>query len=301
MILKKPLLCLFFSCFVFGLFEACSTSKKLDKEEWVSLFNGQDLTGWDVKIAGYEVNDNYKNTFVVQDSMIRVNYMEYDTFTTQYGHLYYHQPYSYYKLRMQYRFTGEQVPGGASWNVRNSGIMLHSQSAQSLGKDQDFPISLEMQFLGGLGSGERSTGNLCTPGTIVDINGQLAEAHCISSSSQTYHGDQWVQAEAIMLGDSLAHFLIEGDTVLTFTHARIGGGYVSNRHDFKSGKVANEAEWLKKDNSPLSTGHIALQAESHPIDFKNIELLNLEGCMNPEAINYKPYYIKSDPASCQFQ
>ncbi len=281
-------------------FLACTPENNADKEEWVSLFNGKDLTGWDIKIAGYEVNDNYKNTFIVEDSMIRVNYMEYDTFTTQYGHMYYNQPFSHYKVRMQYRFTGNQVPGGASWNVRNSGIMLHSQSAASLGVDQDFPISLEMQYLGGLSSGERTTGNLCTPGTIVDINGQLDMAHCISSNSKTYDGDQWVTAEAIMLGDSIAHFLIEGDTVLTFTNARIGGGFVGDHHNFKAGKVADEAGWVKKDNTPLSTGYIALQAESHPIDFKNIELLELKGCMNKKAKNFKSYYVVDDPANCKF-
>ncbi len=279
---------------------ACMQKNNIEKEDWVSIFNGKDLTGWDIKIAGYEMNDNYKNTFIVQDSMIRVNYMEYDTFTTQYGHMYYNKPYSHYKIRMQYRFTGKQVPGGASWNVRNSGIMLHSQAAASLGLDQDFPISLEMQYLGGLGNAERTTGNLCTPGTIVDINGQLDMAHCINSSSKTYPGDQWVTAEAIMLGDSIAHFMIEGDTVLTFTNSRIGGGYVGEHHNFKDGRVANEEEWLKKDNSPLGSGYIALQAESHPIDFKKIEILELKGCMNKKAKNYKSYYVVADPDKCKF-
>jgi hypothetical protein len=201
---------------------------------------------------------------------------------------------------MQYRFTGTQVPGGASWNVRNSGIMLHSQSAASLGIDQDFPISLEMQYLGGLDAGERATGNLCTPGTIVDIDSKLAEAHCINSTSKTYNGDQWVNAEAIMLGDSIAYHLIEGDTVLVYSHLRIGGGYVSKNHGFKQGKVSNEEEWIKKDGNPLKSGYIALQAESHPIDFRNIELLNLKGCMNPKAANYKSYYVEPDNTTCVF-
>ncbi|MFN3488123.1 MAG: DUF1080 domain-containing protein, partial [Emticicia sp.] len=151
--------------------------KQADKEEWISLFNGKDLTGWDLKISGHEMNDNYKNTFLVEDNMMRVNYKEYQNFDNKYGHIYYKTPYSHYKVRFEYRFQGSQVPGGASWNVRNSGIMLHSQSAASNGKDQDFPISLEMQLLGGLGNGPRHTGNLCTPGTIVDIDGKLQTAH----------------------------------------------------------------------------------------------------------------------------
>ncbi|MCF0071739.1 DUF1080 domain-containing protein [Dyadobacter sp. CY261] len=272
-----------------------------EKEEWQSLFNGKDLTGWDVKIAGHKVNDNYKNTFLVEDNMIRVNYKEYDKFTTEYGHMYYNKPYSHYKIRLQYRFTGNQVPGGASWNVRNSGIMVHSQSAASLGLDQDFPISLEMQYLGGLNAGERNTGNLCTPGTIVDIDGKLAEAHCINSSSKTYNGDQWVDAEAIVLGDSIIYHMIGGDTVLVYTNPRIGGGYVGKTHTFKDGKVGNETEWIKKDGTKLGSGYIALQAESHPIDFRNIELLNLKGCMDPKATNYKSYYVAADNSTCTYK
>lgn len=274
--------------------------KKSDKEEWQSLFNGKDLTGWDIKIAGHKVNDNYKHTFLVEDNMIRVNYKEYDKFTTEYGHMYYNKPFSHYKIRLQYRFTGTQVPGGASWNVRNSGIMLHSQSAASLGLDQDFPVSLEMQYLGGLDAGERATGNLCTPGTIVDIKGKTTLQHCINSTSKTYNGDQWVTAEAVVLGDSIVYHLIEGDTVLVFTKPQIGGGYVSKSHTFKDGKVGNEEDWMKKQNTPLKSGYIALQAESHPIDFRNIELLNLVGCMNPKASNYKSYYQVADNSTCKF-
>jgi len=290
----------FFIIFV-ALSHSLFAQKNAAKEEWQSLFNGKDLTGWDIKIAGHKVNDNYKNTFLVEDKMIRVNYKEYDKFTTEYGHMYYNKPFSHYKIRLQYRFTGNQVPGGASWNVRNSGIMLHSQSAASLGLDQDFPISLEMQYLGGLNAGDRTTGNLCTPGTIVDIQGKTTEEHCISSTSKTYNGDQWVTAEAIVLGDSIVYHLIGGDTVLVFTNPKIGGGYVGKNHNFKDGKVASEEEWIKKSGSPLRSGYIALQAESHPIDFRNIQLLDLKGCMDPKAVNYKSYYQASDPKSCKYK
>lgn len=293
--LNKVLLVLFF------ISHSVFAQKKSEKEDWQSLFNGKDLTGWDIKIAGHKVNDNYKNTFIVEDDMIRVNYKEYEKFTTEYGHMYFNQPFSHYKIKLQYRFTGNQVPGGASWNVRNSGIMLHSQSAASLGLDQDFPISLEMQYLGGLNAGERTTGNLCTPGTIVDIKGKTTEEHCINSTSKTYNGDQWVSAEAIVLGDSIVYHLIEGDTVLVFTNPKIGGGYVGKSHTFKDGKVGGEDEWMKKQNTALGSGYIALQAESHPIDFKNIQLLNLKGCMDPKAVNYKSYYVATDPTSCKYK
>ena len=275
--------------------------KKADKEEWQSLFNGKDLTGWDLKISGHKMNDNYKNTFLVENNMMRVNYKEYQNFDNKYGHIYYKNPFSYYKLKFEYRFLGNQVPGGATWNVRNSGIMLHSQSAESNGIDQDFPVSLEMQLLGGLGTGPRATGNLCTPGTIVDMNGKLQTAHCIDSKSKTYDGDQWVKGEAIVLGSKVVYHLIEGDTVLVFQNPKVGGGFLGKPYDFAADKVKNGEEWAKKDGTLLGEGYIALQAESHAIDFKNIELLNLKGCMDKKALNFKSYYLEPDNSVCKYK
>jgi hypothetical protein len=179
--------------------------------------------------------------------------------------------------------------------------MLHSQSAKSLSKGQSFPVSLELQLLGGLGAGTRNTGNLCTPGTEVYMNGKIVTDHCTDSNSKTYHGDQWVKAEAIVYGDSLIHHIIEGDTVLTFEKTHIGGGFVSQEYDWKQAKIDNGDEWIKKDGQALKEGYIAMQAESHAIDFRNIELLNLKGCTDPKASNYKSYYKKSDNSTCIYR
>ncbi|GAB3769605.1 DUF1080 domain-containing protein [Spirosoma horti] len=280
-----------------------SAQKAASKEEWVSIFNGKDLTGWDIKIAGRPLNDNYQNTFRVENGIMRVVYDQYKTFDGKYGHIYYKKPYSYYRVRFQYRFLGNQTPEGDSWNVRNSGIMLHSQSAESLSLNQTFPVSLEMQLLGGLGKGERHTGNLCTPGTQVYMNGELHTEHCTDSDSKTYDGDRWVTAEAIVMGDSIIHHLIDGDTVLTYQRPQVGGGFVSQDHDWKAGRFSTEAEnyWIKRANTPLGSGFLALQAESHPIDFRNIEVLDLAGCMNPKALNYKSYYVKADNTKCRYK
>jgi hypothetical protein len=273
--------------------------KNPSKEEWLQLFNGKDFTGWDIKIAGHNLNDNYKNTFRVENGVMKVSYDQYNTFDDKFGHIYYQQPFSYYIIRVEYRFTGNQLAGGAAWNVRNSGVMIHSQSAKSMPKAQDFPISLEVQLLGGLGSGERHTGNLCTPGTLVEMNGKINPAHCIDSHSGTYHGDQWVTVEAIVLGDSLVHHVVEGDTVLTYEKPQIGGGFVSNDYDWERGHVTNYQEWVKKDGTLLKEGYIALQAESHPIEFRKVELLNLKGCMNPKCSNYKSYYLAQGDCTCK--
>ena len=292
-----------FISFLLIISVGCNQAEKAEKsenEDWVALFNGKDLSGWDLKIAGEPLNENYKNTIRVEDSMLRVVYDEYKTFDDKFGHLYYQQPFSHYKLRFQYRFTGNQTPGGAEWNVRNSGVMIHSQSAKSVEIDQDFPVSLEVQLLGGLNEGERPTGNLCTPGTWVHMGDTVRMEHVINSSSKTYNGDRWVNVAVEVYGDSLIRHMVEGDTVLTYTKPKVGGGFVSETHNWEAAHIKNSKIWTDKDNTPLKEGYIALQAESHPIDFKKIELLNLEGCTDKTAKNYKSYYIKSDNSKCLY-
>ena len=237
------------------------TTSKSAKEEWIQLFNGKDLNEWDIKIKGYELNNNYKNIFRVEDGIMKVRYEGVDTFNNQFGHIFYKDPFSYYKLRIEYRFVGEQVPGGPSWALRNSGVMLHSQSASSMTLDQDFPVSIEAQFLGGDGVAERTTGNVCTPGTHIEMEGKLITQHCTSSISKTYHGDVWVKAEFVVLGDSVIHHIIEGDTVLTYNKPQVGGA--------PEGYAIPEGTLIKE-------GYICLQAESHPVEFRKVELLKLK-------------------------
>lgn len=232
--------------------------------EWTSLFNGKDLTGWHPKITGYELDDNFGNTFSVQDGLLTVNYDAYDTFNNRYGHLFYEQKFSKYHLRVEYRFIGDQANGGAGWATKNSGVMLHSQSPQSMAKDQDFPISIEAQFLGGLNNGDRPTGSLCTPGTHVEMGGKLETTHCITADAPTYHGEEWVTMDFLVLGDELIAHIIEGDTVMKYSKPIIGGGVVDNFNP--SAKV---------DGKALIEGYIALQSESHPIQFRKILIKDL--------------------------
>ncbi len=247
-----------------GMLTRCTSSDEM-KPEWIQLFNGTDLNGWTVKIAKHEVGDNYANTFRVEDSLLKVRYDGYDQFDQQYGHIFYNEPFSAYLLRVEYRFTGDQAPGGEGWAWRNSGAMLHGQAPGTMLKDQDFPISVEAQLLGGNGTDERTTGNLCTPGTNVIIDGKLHTAHCLNSSSKTFHGDQWVRAEFLVLADSVISHIVEGDTVMTYFKPQVGGGNVSNYDPA-----------AKTDGQLLTKGYISLQSESHPIDFRKVELVNLE-------------------------
>uniref|UniRef100_UPI0035939D09 3-keto-disaccharide hydrolase n=1 Tax=Aquiflexum sp. TaxID=1872584 RepID=UPI0035939D09 len=201
-LLTTSLLFLIFSCSQLPH----NTSKEKNIEDgWQSLFNGEDIEDWRIKISKHEYQENYNNTFRVEDGLMKVRYDEYEDFDRQYGHIFYKDPFSYYLLRVEYRFVGEQPPGGEGWALRNSGVMLHGQAPETMTKDQDFPISIEGQLLGGDGQNERPTSNLCTPGTNVVIDGELFTPHCMNSNSKTYHGEQWVVADFLVLGDSIIH------------------------------------------------------------------------------------------------
>ena len=234
------------------------------KPKWQTLFNGKNIDDWSVKIRTHDLNDNFANTFRVEDGLMKVRYDGYDQFDQQYGHIFYNKPFSNYLLQVEYRFVGEQANGGEGWATRNSGAMLHSQDPKTMLKDQNFPISIEAQFLGGNGKDKRSTCNLCTPGTNVEKDGKLFTPHCVNSTSETYHGDQWVTANFIVLGNGDVHHLVGQDTVLSYSKAQIGGGSV----DPVDPKV-------KVDGQMLTGGWISLQSESHPIDFRTVRLIDL--------------------------
>lgn len=261
---------------------SCSTNQQSvksneDAPKAIQLFNGKDIKNWTPKIRNYDVGVNFGNTFRVEDGMMKVRYDQYDKFDFKYGHIAYNTPYSYYVLRVEYRFVGEQANGGEGWAWRNSGAMLHGQDPKTMWKDQNFPISIEAQFLGGSADpkSERTTSNLCTPGTNVVMNGELFTPHCINAKSKTYHGDQWVTAEFVVLGDSVVRHVLEGETVIEYSKPQIGGDMVEGH---------NPA--VKKDGQPLTGGYIYLQSESHPIDFRKVELYDLEKYQKqPEKLN----------------
>jgi ABC-type molybdate transport system substrate-binding protein len=234
--------------------------------EWRQLFNGRDLTGWTPKIRKHALGENFADTFRVRDGMLEVSYEGYDTFAEQFGHLFYAEPFSRYRLRVEYRFIGEQAPDAPAWAARNSGVMVHSQAAATMLRDQDFPISMEVQFLGGLSDGNaRPTGNVCSPGTRLVYAGAPVPSHCIQSTARTIDGDEWVTVDVLVLGAERVVHYVDGLPVIEYGGITYGGGNV-NGHDPKQ----------KPDGAPLARGYLALQSESHPIQFRRVELLNLE-------------------------
>jgi hypothetical protein len=244
----------------------CVQLKSDSSTEWIKLFNGKDLDGWTVKIHHHDVGVNFGNTFRVEDGMIKVRYDQYGDYNDQFAHLYFNQPFSHFHLKLEYRFTGELQLGAPEYTLLNSGVMFHSQDPRSILKEQNWPISVEMQFLAGLGDGKpRPTGNMCSPGTDIVYQGNLYPGHCLNSTSKTYSKDEWIKAELIVLGDSLITHIINGDTVLQYSKPTMGGGVV-NGYD--------SAIW--QPGKSLTSGFIALQSEGQPIDFRNIELRNLK-------------------------
>jgi hypothetical protein len=247
------------------IFNCVSAFGKNDpnRKDWIQAFNGKNLDRWIMKITGYPLGENYGNTFRVENGLLKASYDQYPEFGNKFGHIFYRTKFSHYIVAVEYRFVGEQAKGGPAWALRNNDIMLHCQAPETMGKDQDFPISVEVQLLGGGPTGERSTANMCSPGTEVFHNGEMVKGHCLNSTSQTYRGDQWVRVEAEVLDSERVRHNIVGKTVLECTNLQIGGGNVSHFDPT-----------VKKDGTPLSEGYIALQGESHPTEFRKVEILN---------------------------
>ena len=233
------------------------------KNGWIQLFNGKDLDGWKPKIKGYDAGENFGNTFRVENGVLKVAYDQYSRFDGKFGHLFYKTPFSHYKLHIEYRFVGEQCPGGPSWALRNSGVMIHGQAPESMGKDQEFPVSIEVQFLGGDGKGKRPTCNVCTPGTNIVMRDRLITQHCTNSHSKTYPQDEWVTVDVEVHGNGVIKHMVDGETVIEYEKAQLDE------------KDADGKKLIKNGEKMLSGGTISLQSESHPIEFRKVELLPL--------------------------
>jgi hypothetical protein len=251
-----------FSVILLTLLIGCAPQKE-KPAEYTSLFNGKDLEGWTPKINGYKAGDNYKNTFRVEDGLLKVSYSEYDSFRTEFGHLFYKDVFSDYRLRIEYRFSKNRTTGAPNWAFANSGVMFHSQSAESMGVDQPFPVSLEAQFLGSEEGNIRHNMNICTPGMHINLADTLTETHCIDSDSKANMLGEWVTVEIIVFGDSIIHHLVEGDTVLTYSKPVIGGEYLPKSDSTFAGK-------------PVKEGYISLQSEGHALEFRKVEYMPLK-------------------------
>lgn len=233
--------------------------------EWKPIFDGKSLDGWTPKIRGYALGDNFGDTFKVKDGKMVVGYEKYDKFDEKFGHIFYKEKYSHYRIRVEYRFVGEQCKGGPGWALRNSGIMIHCQDPKTMTKDQDFPVSVEVQLLGGNGKDPRPTANMCSPGTNVVMNDKLFTTHCTNSKSKTFHGEEWVTVEVEVNGGGVVKHFVNGEQVIE---------YSKPQYDPKD---ANAKPLIKDPkNLIIEEGYISLQSESHPIEFRKVEIMVLK-------------------------
>lgn len=237
-------------------------------ERWTPIFNGRNLDGWIPKINHHPAGENWRDTFIVRDGVLRVDYSQYPAFKDEFGHLIYRTPLSNYRVRFEYRFTGPPPPGAQPWAWRNSGIMLHGPAPEKMALDQPYPVSIEAQLLGGnTDSDVRHTGNVCTPGTTVSMKGEPLKVHCLDSDSPTFRDGQWVRFEVEVHGGRLVRQFVNGQLVMEYTDIHLDPTEYRRFANIYPGDAKPV---------PLTSGYISLQAESSPVEFRHIELMKLK-------------------------
>ncbi len=262
-------------CFTLGFLASCATGPATtagksaaadEKGKWIQIFNGKDLDGWTPKFKGSVMGVNYKNTFHVENGILKVDYSQYDHFNGEFGHLFWKEKLSHYRIRAEYRFVGEQCPGGPTWGWRNNGIMIFSEPPETMELNQDFPASIEVQILGGGNPhGDQNNGSFCVPHTRAVYNGQLTTQHRTSAKEKIYPGDQWVTIEAEVHGGKLINHILDGEVVISYSQPQLDP---RDAH----------AKLLLAQGFPqmLDSGYICIQAESHPTEFRKIEIMKLD-------------------------
>ena len=260
--MKASILLLIISSF---LLPSCHSNKisssQNNNQKWVSLFNGNNLDHWIPKIAGYKLGENFGHTFRVENGILSTRYNQYDSFNKRFGALYYDKKFTNYRLRVEYRFVGNTAPGGPSWGYRDGGIQYHCQPPATLSLDQPFPICLEYNLLGGNGKDERATGEICASGMYVEIDGKRNTSYCTPPVvKRTFSGDQWVTAEIDVRNGKITHF-VNGEQIIQFQNPM---------YDSANALVKI---FITNGDETVKDGYISLQSNSHPMDFRKIEIM----------------------------
>lgn len=243
---------------------ACTAAKKgAEKQEsknWVRLFNGKNLDGWTPKFAGYKAGENFNNTFRVADGILQVRYDQYQQFNNTFGALYYNKKFTNYRLKVEYRFVGDTTKGAPSWGFRDGGIQYHCQPPATMLLGQAFPVCLEYNLHGGDGTGERPTGEICANGIYVEIAGKRNASYCtLPNVKRTFVGDDWITAEIDVRDSVITHF-VNGEKILEFRNPRFDSAHALGK------------TFIIDGNNTVKDGYISLQSNSHPMDFRKIEI-----------------------------
>ncbi|MEP6845811.1 MAG: DUF1080 domain-containing protein [Panacibacter sp.] len=260
--MKSYLLLLFFLPFLFQSYSVKNIHAQKDNtENWVSLFNGKNLDNWIPKIAGYKLGENFGNTFRMQDGILSTRYNAYDSFNNRFGALYYNKKFTNFRLKVEYRFVGETTPGAPSWGFKDGGIQYFCQPPETIGINQSFPVCLEYNLLGSDGETERGTGEICASGMYVEINGKRNASYCTPPLvKKAFDDDQWITAEIDVQNGRITHF-VNGEQILQFENPKY-----DSENELAKKFIVNGVEMVKD-------GYISLQSNSHPMDFKSIEIM----------------------------
>lgn len=243
------------------------------EDSWQSIFDGESLEGWTPKVRGAPVGENFGDMFRAGDGVLTVSFDQLETFDNRFGHLFYETEYTHYRLRLDYRFVGEQTAEGPDWAIQNSGVMLHAQPPETMRLDQPFPVSIEAQFLGAIDADApgRTTGNVCTPGTHIELQGELVTGHCINSEAQARPLTEWVSFEAEVCGSDSIRLYVNGEPSFEL---------FAPQYDPGDGDTVG----LFETDLSLGRGYFALQAESHPLELRGIEIKPLTAVTCGDAV-----------------
>ena len=256
--LRLLLICLPF------LLQSYNTKTNLNdtnKGKWVSLFNGKNLKNWKPKIVGHPLGENFGNTFRVENKILSTRYNQYDSFNNRFGSLFYDKKFTNYRLKVEYRFVGNLTPGAPVWGFRDGGIQYHCQPSATMGLSQQFPVCLEYNILGGKETGERPTGEICASGMYVEMNGKRNTSYCTPPRvKRTFKGDQWVTAEIEVRDGRVTHY-VNGEEVLQFDNPRFDSTHAEGK------------KFIIGEKDMVRDGYISLQSNSHPMDFRKIEIM----------------------------
>lgn len=246
---------------------ACATSTGPSGPDWRSLFDGKTLDGWTPKIRGFPLGENYLDTYSVRDGLLTVSYDKYDKFGERYGHLFYKTPFKAYKFRLEYRFIGKTPSDTPGWAIANNGVMIYSQDPKTMAVGDSFPVSVEAQILGPAEGQKRTNGNVCSPGTNIILNGVLNTTHCNNSTVPAAPNGEWVKFEVdVSLTGEVVEFQNGVETI------RFSGVQLD-----PTGNMANSKPLIEAAGGKLALdgGYICLQSEGAPIQFRNIEIMEL--------------------------
>lgn len=224
--------------------------------KWVTLFNGKNIDNWTPKISGYKLGENFGNTFRVHNGILSTRYDAYDSFDNRFGALFYNKKFTNYRLKVEYRFVGKLTPGAPQWGFKDGGIQYHCQPPASMGLNQQFPVCLEYNLLGA-----RPTGEICVSGIIVTVNGKNNTSNCTPPSvKKTFENEEWVTAEIEVRDGKFTHF-VNGEKILEFENPRFDSTNAQAR------------KFITTRNDLVKDGYISLQSNSHPMDFRKIEIM----------------------------